>query len=398
MGKRTAKRKYNNSKSSSFNARIKKTFRKKKNNYKEKIRKLNPSIFFFSINDSFIFQPTLCMNFYDKIEDYNLIKPNDEELEVINLKIKEIESNDNQKKIVYILPSFKAIMENLEIIEPQVDDRANKIKEIIQNWPKESSISIKKITEAFNQFALSNNKNTIQKSMTFLIMKNILKLSYKKTTVKTDKLLNNTSILQSFFFLKIVVRCLIQKMTFIYLDESGFSLKNSSYRTWRLKKQEIYFQNKNSKRTNLIMAVSPNKVFHYKLLQDNVNSDNFKVFIEEMITKMNQDEKKMHVIILDNCTSHLTENIFEVFHSNNIKVLFGVPYLSKWNMIENVFRFIKNYTYKRLYKNISSLENDIKNIIDNKINKIILSNLFREVLIEYTTFINEKTDLNLNNI
>lgn len=57
MIKRIAKRKSNGSKSSNNNnSKIRTTFRSKCSNYKEKVRKLNPGIFRFGINDSFIFQ------------------------------------------------------------------------------------------------------------------------------------------------------------------------------------------------------------------------------------------------------------------------------------------------------------------------------------------------------
>ena len=50
-----------------------------------------------------------------------------------------------------------------------------------------------------------------------------------------------------------------------------------------------------------------------------------------------------------------------------MKILFNIPYFSNFNMVENVFRLIKNITYKKLYKIINYLIEDIKNIlIDDK--------------------------------
>ena len=148
----------------------------------------------------------------------------------------------------------------------------------------------------------------------------------------------------------------------------------------------------------MIIGVSQDKVFHYVLNEYNTNSKAFKEFILGMINKMTDEEKLNHILILDNCTSHLTMEIFDLFYKYKLKVLFCIPYLSKFNMVENVFRFIKNYTYKRLYKNVVSLGNDIKDIINNNVNKNLLNKLFKEVLIEYQKFINEKIDINLDSI
>ena len=47
------------------------------------------------------------------------------------------------------------------------------------------------------------------------------------------------------------------------------------------------------------------------------------------------------------------------------KVLFNTPYLSEFNCIELLFRFIKNIYYKHLYNSIEQLEEHVRSIIDN---------------------------------
>ena len=68
-------------------------------------------------------------------------------------------------------------------------------------------------------------------------------------------------------------------------------------------------------------------------------------------------------------------------------------------MIENLFRLIKNITYKKLYDDIELLTKDIINIINLDTTKNSLNRLFSETLGEYISFIekNRLIDLNLDN-
>jgi hypothetical protein len=73
-----------------------------------------------------------------------------------------------------------------------------------------------------------------------------------------------------------------------------------------------------------------------------------------------------------------------------------VPYQSAWNMIELVFRLIKNHTYKRLYKNRDELENGIIEIIESGKIEETLNSLYAETLIHYLNFINKNKEIDLN--
>ena len=105
---------------------------------------------------------------------------------------------------------------------------------------------------------------------------------------------------------------------------------------------------------------------------------------------MDDKEQNDNIIIMDNMTSHLTSDMFETYNKYKLKILFNVPYKSMWNMIELVFHTIKNITYKKLYKNIKDLENDINNIIKSgKIEETLFS-LYQETLTHYANFLNER--------
>ena len=82
-----------------------------------------------------------------------------------------------------------------------------------------------------------------------------------------------------------------------------------------------------------------------------------------------------------------------------MKILFTILYLSTFNMIENVFREIKDITYKKLYSNTYELKKDLKNIIEGEKIKKYLPKLFNETMKEYESFINSYiNNNNVNNI
>ena len=100
---------------------------------------------------------------------------------------------------------------------------------------------------------------------------------------------------------------------------------------------------------------------------------------------------------MDNYTGHLTFELLEFYKKKGLKILFNVPLLSAFNMIELCFRFLKNITYKHLYKDIKEVENHLielfkENLLDKK---LIL--FFKETLNKYLKFIETHNYINLNN-
>jgi transposase len=380
----------------SQNRRIsKRSFKLNPKEFKKCIRRLNPSILYFTITDRFIYEPTQSNYFYEELSDKNIVKPQENEINFLDNEIKSLLVESDPKN-VYVLPFFASLMDNIKIISPKLNDRALKIQEIIQKWPRSTNISIRRITEEYNNYALSNNKNTIQKSLVHEIMKNLLKYKYKKTSVKTDKLISKNSIKLSFYFLKVLLRALINKISLVFIDESGFYTKNNNYRTWRTEAESIFFPVNDSRKINLIMGVSSERVLHYNITTTNTTSKTFKKFMEELLKKMTKEEKKRSLFIMDNCSCHLTAELFQLYHTNNLKILFNIPYMSNFNLIENVFRILKNNTYKKLFKSYKGLMKDLPKIINDKINEEVLKKLYKNVLLEYYNYILKNKSNNLN--
>ena len=78
--------------------------------------------------------------------------------------------------------------------------------------------------------------------------------------------------------------------------------------------------------------------------------------------------------------------------------MFNVPYYSKFNMVEIVFRCIKKYTYGKLYNNLNQLKKDVQDIIEEISKKDILKKLFIETLYIYSKYEEDYSHYNLNNL
>ena len=147
-----------------------------------------------------------------------------------------------------------------------------------------------------------------------------------------------------------------------------------------------------------MIGVTKDKVVKYKLIEEETNSINFLQFMKELVDQMSLEEKTKTVILMGNCSCHQTPSLFKFYDDNKLKILFNVPYKSTFNMVENVFRLIKNITYKKLYKNIIELKKDLKIIIEGDNVVKSLSKLYKETLVIYKNYIDSNNYINLNNL
>ena len=204
-------------------------------------------------------------------------------------------------------------MDNVFKTQPILEKRDLVIKSIINSSFKNQNISVKKVQEKYNSKAESFELKKISLGLTHTIMRKKLLLKFRKKTVKSKKLIESDYIKYTFFFLKIFCRCIRLGLKFIFIDESGFFLHNNHFRNWVENGEEIYFYKRGNKKLNLLLAVSNEEIIHYKLQKDNTTSANFKKFIEEIIKKINPNDIQNYVMILDNCTCHLTDELFRTY-------------------------------------------------------------------------------------
>lgn len=108
--------------------------------------------------------------------------------------------------------------------------------------------------------------------------------------------------------------------------------------------------------------------------------------------------KEQIIIIMDNCTIHLTKVLIDFYKKNKLKILTIVPYGSELNAIELVFNFIKQKVYKKIFGSFKKLIEFVEKILKNEdINKII-QKIFKKTIIIYLKYINNNNEINLNEL
>lgn len=295
MGKKRIAKRF--SKKVINNAKVESVKLKNKKNLKKLIRQKNPDIFEFTVNSTFIYESRLSYSFYKRLNIKSIMKPSLEEKQILDSLIaKPIDNSTGEE--MFVLPFFKILLENIKIITPKKDIKAQIIEEILKERNIGEIISLKKIKQEFDKKASIRNIKLIQKTSIYNIMKNTLGYKFLKTTVKNSKLAEKNSIRDSFFFLKIILRAITMGLEIIFIDESGFFTQNNHFRCWRKNSQEIYNHIRDNQKVNLIMAVNSYKICHYKLNDNSTTSHEFKKFMEELISKLTEEEKKKVFLFL----------------------------------------------------------------------------------------------------
>ena len=359
--------------------------------------KLSFNILDYTKKDSFFFDVTKFLLLIYKIFDYNELKYEEEDLAIINEEINECNriKNDTKedKKNFLIIPEFYESLKSMILVNKMNSSYAENIKSIISEINIKEGLSLRKIKSEYEEkFKMQISIATISR-----VMKNHLNLRYLKTTIKTKKLLKENYMFMSFLFLKGISRALNLKLNLIYIDESGFSLENNNFRMWRNRADDLCIgSDKNiKKRLNLILASNKEEIIHYYITEENVDENEFLLFLKGIEGKTNKNKKDC-ILIIDNASYHKTEKIIDFVLKNKLKVLTIVPYQSKFNMSELIFRYIKNRTYKRIFESYKEIKLEIEKILQSEELKRSLNNLFKETLIKYVNYEEENKNIDLN--
>ena len=66
--------------------------------------------------------------------------------------------------------------------------------------------------------------------------------------------------------------------------------------------------------------IDEEKIVHYKLINDTINSDIFCRFLEEMISKIGKNDIKNYLIIMDKAKCHILKKTKKFYLKNNLKI------------------------------------------------------------------------------
>ena len=100
---------------------------------------------------------------------------------------------------------------------------------------------------------------------------------------------------------------------------------------------------------SLILACTRHNILTYRIHDTTVGSPKFVDFLKALAAKLKSIKDKRHVIYMDNCRIHKTQEVMDLIKSEGLFVLFGVPYSPQFNLAEFVFSALKQKHYRRVY-------------------------------------------------
>ena len=270
-------------------------------------------------------------------------------------------------------------------------DKSDELKiflsEYINKCSGRAELSLRKLAKKYEE---KNNKK-ISKSTNHCYLKKRMGYSYIKTTIKTHKIIENRSILMSFAFLKVIVRCIKFNFSIIYLDETYIQNNKNVIKFWRKPFDDIYENLPKKERINLILSVYEEGILYYELNNLNTKEENFIKYMKNLFQKIKEKNLKNYVIILDNYSVHKTEALMKLYTENKINMLFNIPYNSKWNSVELSFRNLKRHLYTKIFANLKETINETKTFLESKSFQNGIKGNFLETLEQYYLFYeNEK--------
>ena len=112
----------------------------------------------------------------------------------------------------------------------KVDRKKDEVEKFVEIKLKESKtrekLSCRKLSKAY----FEDTGKSISKTYINNILKNNFGLSYLKSTVKNSKIKSNSDIIASFYFIKVIVKCIKEGFYLLFLDESSIISTNNNYR------------------------------------------------------------------------------------------------------------------------------------------------------------------------
>lgn len=251
------------------------------------------------------------------IKDKNNFKPNYSEIEFLDNIIKDnlknkLDLEEESDNRISILPQFKqSLIEFIPGIH-RIKGKTKIINDIVNGFKKKENMNLKKICRKYE----SKTGNSISKSYVSYVLKNKLNYRYLKTVAKTNKLNTKSSRERCFFFIKVIINALKLKLGIIYIDESNFQLDNNHLKIWRKKNEIPCFNIGKRGRKNIILAISNEELLLYKINNGTNNSNTFLDFMKNLVNVLDEKGIKESLIIMDNCSIHMTKTLKEFYNNN----------------------------------------------------------------------------------
>ena len=175
-------------------------------------------------------------------------------------------------------------------------------------------------------------------------------MSYRRIPVNDYRYYEHQAKISRAMFLKGFIGLVKAEYEIVYYDECLFTLDNGHIKGWQGKEHRVSYKGIcGYDKAMLALAVYKGKVVYYEFIEEYINADVFVKILGRLKDKCEADIGKSWVLYLDNASSHTSELAMEYIRENNMSVIYGAQYCSKFNLAELIFRHIKNIIYKELH-------------------------------------------------
>lgn len=352
----------------------------------------NSLLFNFTKESSFLFdlREKKYESLIENIDDLNNLKPDENDMLFLNKLINENKINqtimEGSSDEYDILPKYKDSLLEFTPGILKYNEKMKIIFDIFNTITKRENVSLKRICKKYKR----RTKNNISESYVKGILNNKFNIKYLRTTAKTNKLNAKSSKLRKFIFIKVVIHALKLGLKIIFVDESNFQLENCHLKVWRKSKELPFFKIGPRGRRNIIAAISDEELLLYKINSGTNNRTTFLEYMNELVKILNNKGINNSLIIMDNCSIHLTKELQKFYEDNKLKIMTIVPNASELNAIELLFNYIKQKIYKRVFSSFYKLISFVENILSEEstnevINKIFIKsmNIYKEFIITH---------------
>lgn len=261
-------------------------------------------------------------------------------------------------------PNFANSKKRKSKITPEIEKF---IEKIVKNEKIINAQTIfEQINEKFSIFiSISSIYSTLKK----------LNFTHKKIYIKKTPLNKKEYKRKISFFVSQMKKT--NKNNIVSIDESAFYTNSLPSYGWSKKNTKCTVEQPVEKkiRYSLLLAISNKKIIHWIIVQGSIKKNIFLEFITHIFNLYGTK----YTLLMDNASIHTSPIIKNYAESNELKIIYNVPYNPETNPIENVFGWIKN-NYKKKKKSNSSLT-EIKQIVSSYLNVITseqLTNTFKK--------------------
>ena len=120
----------------------------------------------------------------------------------------------------------------------------------------------------------------------------------------------------------------------------------------------------------LYSSIDSNNGKHFTILLPNVNTDCMNVYLKELSKEIKGD----FILIMDGAGWHKSKNLII---PKNIQIILLPPYCPELNLVERLWRYIKDNTIKnKVFETLTELENLVCKFVRNLGNEIIKNTCF----------------------